>query len=195
MRNVPALILAIVLLSGAGMPLPAADQEQNPQLRRRPDPGYTTARIADEVRHQLVTLPYYGVFDWLEAEVRPDDTVILRGQVTRPTLKSDAENRVEDLESVARVVNEIEVLPLSNHDDDIRVATYRELFNYDSPLFKYALRAVPPIHIIVKNGRMTLKGVVGSAMDKQLAVMAARGIPGVFDVKDELVVEGKDTTE
>jgi hyperosmotically inducible protein len=145
--------------------------------------------LADEVRHELVTLPYYGVFDWLEAEVLPDDTVVLRGAVTRPTLKSDAEARVRRLEGVAKVVNEIEVLPLSTHDDEIRLATYRAIFNYNSPLLRYSLRAVPPIHIIVKNGRVTLKGVVASETDRQLAYTAARGVPQVFEVTNELQVE------
>ncbi len=136
-------------------------------------------------------LPYFGVFDWLEAEVLPDDTVVLRGQVSRPTIKSDAEARVRKLESVAKVVNEIEVLPLSQSDDGIRLAMYRAIFKYDSPLFKYAIRAVPPIHILVKNGRATLKGLVANDMDRQLAYIAARGVPGVFDVKNELQVEPK----
>jgi len=153
------------------------------------NPGHTTALIADEVRHQLVMMPYYGVFDWLEAQVLPDDTVVLRGEVTRPTTKSDAEGRVKKMESVSKVVNEVEVLPLSPSDDAIRVAMYRAIFNYDGPLFQYATRAVPPIHIIVKNGRVTLKGVVSREMDKQLAYTAARGVPGVFEVKNELMVE------
>jgi len=167
--------------------------QQKPQLQGKSQPsrGRTTALIVDEVRHQLVMLPYFGVFDWLEAEVLPDDTVVLRGQVSRPTIKSDAEARVRKLESVAKVVNEIEVLPLSQSDDGIRLAMYRAIFKYDSPLFKYAIRAVPPIHILVKNGRATLKGLVANDMDRQLAYIAARGVPGVFDVKNELQVEPK----
>ena len=153
------------------------------------DGGHTTALIADEVRHQLVTLPYYNVFDWLEAEVLPDDTVILEGQVTRPILKSDAEARVRSLESVAKVENKIEVLPLSTMDDGIRLATYRAIFNYNSPLFQYSVRAVSPIHIIVKNGHVTLKGVTANAMDRQLAYMAANRVPGVFSVDNKLMVE------
>jgi len=163
---------------------------QGPALRERAD-HRTTASIADEVRHQLVTLPYYGVFDWLEAEVMPDDTVVLRGQVTQPTTKSDAENRIKSLESVAKVTNDIEVLPLAPSDENIRLALYRAIFKYDSPLFKYAIQAVPPIHIVVKNGNVTLKGVVLTDADKQIAFMAARGVPGVFDVKNELQIEKK----
>src|SRR5258705_6286245 len=147
--------------------------------------------IINEVRHELATLPYYGVFDWLEYEVRPDNTVVLRGQVVRPTTKSEAEARVRSIEGVTKVVNEIEVLPLSPEDDRLRLALYRTLYNWDSPLFRYATQSVPPIHIIVKNGRATLKGVVDSKADAQLAYMRARAVPGLFDVKSELTVEGE----
>jgi len=154
----------------------------------------TTMLIADEVRHQLVTLPYYGVFDWLEGEVLPDRTVTLRGAVVQPITKSDAEKRVKGLEGVTKVVNNIEVLPVSPLDDGIRRATYRAIYNFNSPLFQYAIRAVPPIHIIVKGGHVTLKGVVLNQMDKQLAETAARNVPDVFDVKNELAVENAKTS-
>lgn len=153
----------------------------------------TTMLMSDEIRHQLVTLPYYGVFDWLEGEIRPDRTVILQGEVVRPTTKSDAENRVKSVEGVAKVVNNIEVLPLSGNDDEIRRATYRAIYKFDSPLFQYAIRAVPPIHIIVKGGRVTLKGVVLNEMDKQLAETAARGVPNTFEVTNELMIEKKNS--
>src|SRR5262245_21666880 len=154
-----------------------------------PDSSRLVARIADEFRHQLVMMPYYGVFDWLEGQVLPDGTVTLRGEVTRETTKSDAEARVRKVESVSKVVNEIEVLPVGPSDDAIRIAMYRAMFNYDRPLFRYATRAVPPIHIIVKNGRVTLKGFVASDMDKQLAYTAALGVSGVFGVTNELKVD------
>ena len=194
MKTVGTIVIATLLLCCT--PLTRGTilgGQQKPQLQGKSQPsrGRTTALIVDEVRHQLVMLPYFGVFDWLEAEVLPDDTVVLRGQVSRPTIKSDAEARVRKLESVAKVVNEIEVLPLSQSDDGIRLAMYRAIFKYDSPLFKYAIRAVPPIHILVKNGRATLKGLVANDMDRQLAYIAARGVPGVFDVKNELQVEPK----
>jgi hyperosmotically inducible protein len=149
-----------------------------------------SAKIIKEIRHELATLPYYGVFDWLEFVVQPDNTVVLRGQVVRPTTKSDAEARVKDIDGVSRVVNEIEVLPLSGVDDRLRIAIYRALYNWNSPLFRYATQAVPPIHIIVKKGRVTLKGVVDSKMDAQLAYMRARGVPGSFEVKNELLITG-----
>ena len=150
-----------------------------------------SARIVREVRHELVTLPYYGVFDWLEYVVQPDNTVVLRGQVVRPTTKSDAEARVKDIEGVSGVVNEIEVLPLSGQDDRLRRALYRAIYGSNSPLFRYAIQSVPPIHIIVKNGRAVLKGVVATKGDANLAYIKARGVPGLFDVKNELKAESE----
>ena len=177
---------------------PALQQErgQRSNLRRETNTRTTLSalertRLMREVRHELVTLPFYDVFDWLEGEVRADGTVVLRGQVVRPTTKSDAEARVRDIEKVARVVNDIEVLPVSPNDDQLRTALYRAIYNFDSPLFRYAVRAVPPIHIIVKNGRATLKGVVATAQESQLAYTAARGVPGVFEVTNELRVESQ----
>ena len=149
------------------------------------------AKIIREVRHELVTLPYYGVFDWLEYVVKPDNTVVLRGQVVRPTTKSDAENRVKDIDGVSRVVNEIETLPLSPNDDRLRRALYRTIYGTNSPLFRYATQAVPPIHIIVRHGRATLKGVVANKGDANLAYIRARGVPGLFDVKNELKIESE----
>jgi osmotically-inducible protein OsmY len=145
-------------------------------------------RITKEVRHELVMLPYYGVFDNLAYKVDPDGTVTLLGQVSRPTLKSDAENAVKRIEGVEKVVNNIEVLPTSINDDRIRRAVYRAIYG-NSVLSQYALRAVPPIHIIVKNGHVTLEGVVARAMDKQVAGMQANQVSGVFSVTNNLQVE------
>ena len=151
--------------------------------------GLSQGGILREIRHELLTIPYYDVFDWLEAEVRGNDTVVLRGQVVHATIRSEAESRVKRIEGVTRVINEIEVLPPSPNDDRLRIALYRALFNWNSPLFRYAHQAVPPIHIIVKNGRATLKGVVATQQDAQLAYMKARSVPGLFEVKNELQVE------
>jgi len=139
-----------------------------------------------EVRHQLVLLPYYSVFDNLAFRVE-GDTVILEGQVVRPTLKSDAENVVKNIEGVGRVVNNIEVLPLSPMDDQIRKAVYRAIFS-EPGLSRYAESAVPSIHIIVKNGNVTLVGVVDNETDKNLVNLRVNGVPNVFSVKNELVV-------
>ena len=146
------------------------------------------ARLVKRIRHELATLPYYGVFDWLQFELRPDNTVVLRGQVVRPSTKSEAGARVKDIDGVRGVINEIEVLPLSPNDDRLRIALYRALYGWDSPLFHYATQSIPSIHIIVDHGRATLKGIVASKGDAQLAYMRARGVPGLFDVKNELMV-------
>jgi hyperosmotically inducible protein len=145
-------------------------------------------RIYKEVRHELVMLPYYGVFDNLSYKVDRDGTVTLIGQVSRPTLKSDAENAVKRIEGVEKVVNNLEVLPNSPNDDRIRRAAYRAIYGNDV-LSQYQLRAVPPIHIIVNSGHLTLEGVVARQMEKQVAGMQANGVPGAFSVTNNLVVE------
>jgi BON domain-containing protein len=151
----------------------------------------TSAHLVREVRHELLTLPYYGVFDWLQFEVRPDNTVVLSGQAVRPSTRSDAEARVKDIDGVRRVVNQIEVLPASPQDDRLRVALYRTIYGWNSPLFRYATQAVPSIHIIVSGGRAALKGVVSNQGDATQAYVRARGVPGLFDVKNELQVESE----
>ena len=148
-------------------------------------------RIYKEVRHELVMLPFYGVFDNLSYKVDPDGTVTLLGQVSRPTLKSDAENAVKRIEGVERVVNNLEVLPTSIEDDRIRRAAYRAIYG-NEVLSQYQLRAVPPIHIIVKNGHITLEGVVARQMDKTIAGIQANSVPGAFSVTNNLVVEEED---
>jgi len=145
-------------------------------------------RIYKEVRHELVMLPFYGVFDNLAYKVDPDGTVTLLGQVARPVLKSDAENVVKHIEGVEKVVNNIEVLPTSINDDQIRRAAYRAIYG-NEVLSQYQLRAVPPIHIIVKNGHITLEGVVARSMDKQIAGVQANSVQGAFSVTNNLVVE------
>src|SRR6266700_1254634 len=144
-------------------------------------------RIVKEVRHELVMLPYYNVFDNLAYRV-DGSTVTLLGQVTRPTLKSDAERVVKGIEGVDRVVNNIEVLPLSPNDDRLRLAVYRAIYG-QTALQRYSLQAVPPIHIIVNNGNVTLEGVVATEADKNIANVQANGVPGVFSVKNNLKVE------
>jgi hyperosmotically inducible protein len=144
-------------------------------------------RLIRQVRHELVMLPYYGVFDNLTYRV-DGNSVTLMGQVTRPTLKSSAENVVKDIEGVERVENKIEVLPVSPQDDDIRLAAYRAIYGHTA-LNRYALQAVPPIHIIVKNGNIALEGVVANEGDKNIAGIQANGVPGAFSVTNNLRVE------
>jgi hyperosmotically inducible protein len=149
--------------------------------------GALSNRLERQIRHELVMLPYYNVFDNLAFRV-DGGTVTLIGQVTRPTLKADAERVVKSIEGVERVKNEIEVLPLSPADDAIRVAAFRAIYG-DPALNRYAHQAVPPIHIIVKNGHVTLEGVVANEGDKNIANIRANSVPGVFSVTNNLRVE------
>jgi len=145
-------------------------------------------RLVRQVRHELVMLPNYGLFDNLAFEIAPNGKVILSGSVTRPTLKSEAENVVKTVEGVETIENRIEVLPLSPDDDRVRLAMFRAVYG-KAGLDRYALQAVPSIHIIAKNGHVVLEGVVNSESDKNLAEMQAKGVPGVFSVKNNLRVE------
>jgi hyperosmotically inducible protein len=172
-------ILAVVVLAAATVSLGVADHKNAT--------GYE--RFVREIRHELVMLPYYGVFDNLAYKV-DGYNVTLIGQVTRPTLKSSAENVVKDIEGVQKVVNNIEVLPLSPNDDRLRLALYQSIYGHTA-LNRYALNAVPPIHIIVKNGQVTLEGVVANEMDKNIANVQANGVSGVFGVTNNLRVEGR----
>lgn len=150
-------------------------------------PKQAEERLVREVRHELVMLPYYGVFDNLTFRV-DGRAITLMGQVTRPTLKSDAERVVKDVEGVEKVVNKIEVLPTSPNDDRIRIAVYRAIYGHTA-LDRYAFRSVPPIHIIVRNGDVSLEGVVANETDKNIAGIQAKGVPGVFKVTNNLMVE------
>jgi BON domain-containing protein len=181
--------VAGVLLAGAVGIIPATAQYEQRADRAVQPGGAGQDRIAREVRHELVMLPYYGVFDDLEYSVN-GDTVTLMGRVTRPTLKSDAGNVVKRIEGVERVDNEIEVLPLSPMDDRIRIAEYHAIYGQPG-LDRYALQAVPPIHIIVDNGHVTLVGVVASQGDKDMAGVRAHTVSGVFSVENKLRVEDK----
>jgi len=145
------------------------------------------SRIAREVRHELVMLPYYGVFDDLAFRVN-DGTVTLLGAVTRPTLKSEAENVTKRVEGVTEVVNQIEVLPLSPMDDRIRIAEWRAIYGDPSLSTRYGYRALPSIHIIVRNGSVTLEGVVANQADKDLINIRANAVPNVFSVTNNLQV-------
>jgi hyperosmotically inducible protein len=148
------------------------------------------SRLAKEVRHELVMLPFYSLFDNLAFRIEGIDAIVLVGQVTRPTLKQDAENVVRKIEAVGKVVNDIEVLPLSPNDDRIRRAAYRAIYSR-AGLDRYAVSAVPSIHIIVKNGNLTLEGVVANQRDKDLAGIAAKGVSGTFAVTNNLRIESK----
>jgi hyperosmotically inducible periplasmic protein len=143
-------------------------------------------RITKEVRHELLMLPYFGVFDNIAYKV-DGYTVILLGQVVRPTTKSDAEGAVKHIEGVEKVDNQIEVLPTSPMDDGLRRSLFRAIYGYPA-LERYALGVQKPIRIIVKNGRVTLEGVVDSDGDKNIVGLRANGVPGIFQVTNNLQV-------
>jgi hyperosmotically inducible protein len=196
MRRALFAALTIMALAFASISAPAAPAPQKKskksRLESRPRAeGEAADRdyLVKEIRKELVTLPFFGVFDWLEGKVEPDGTVFLAGQVTRPTLKKDAQRRVEKVEGVERVINQIEVLPLSPNDDRLRRAVFRELFNFNSPLFRYGQQPIPSIHIIVSRGKLVLKGVVANKGDSDIANIRARGVPGLFEVRNDLKIE------
>jgi len=178
-NRIIGLVAVVALTAVATIAAPAASKES----------ASGEQQVSNKVRHELVTLPYYGVFDNLAYKVE-GDTVTLYGQVVRPTTRSDAEHRVAKIEGVERVINNIEVLPLSSFDDDVRIATYRTVFRTGG-LYRYALGANPSIHIVVKGGHVTLEGVVANEGDARLANIAANSVPGVFSVTNNLRTERK----
>jgi len=185
---VSSVILASLLMTGGlAVEAIAAKQESKGELAGGKSAVPAPQWLENQVRHELVMLPYYGVFDNLNYKV-DGSRVELFGEVSRPTLKSDAERVVARIEGVGTVVNHIEVLPVSPNDDRIRVSVYRVIFR-DSALQRYALGAVPSIHIIVKNGNVALEGVAANEMDRNIANIRANGVGGVFSVTNNLVVE------
>src|ERR1700758_5267717 len=173
------LMLFTVLFTAAV--ITAATASAHPQETK------ANQNVVREVRHQLLLLPYYSVFDNLAFKV-DGDRVTLEGQVTRPTLKSDAEGAVKNIEGVSGVTNNIEVLPPSPMDDQLRRALYRAIYG-DPSLSKYSWSSMPSIHILVKSGHVTLEGVVDNETDKNLAGLRANSVPNVFEVKNNLVVK------
>jgi hyperosmotically inducible protein len=171
------LVVVITLLSLATLGL-TQDRDQ-PSVKAQ-------ERITKEVRHELLMLPYFGVFDYIAYKV-DGYTVTLLGQVVRPTLKSDCENVVKHIEGVEKVDNQIEVLPPSTMDDGLRLRLYRAIYGYPS-LEKYAMGVQKPIRIIVKNGNVTLEGVIDNEGDKNVAGIRANSVPGIFSVTNNLQV-------
>jgi len=185
------LLATFVVLGGLAF---AQAQSGNTQLAMRPGaPDPNEQRIVKEVRHELVMLPYYSLFDDLEYSVN-GDTVTLLGSVVNPTLKKDAENVVKRIEGVNKVNNQIKVLPPSPMDDRIRQEVARAV-SRQGGLYRYFMGAVPSIHIIVDSGHVTLKGVVDNEGDNTQARLAANQVPGVFSVKDELQVLNQKTAK
>lgn len=207
-ENLNQLLSRLKLLIRSGMLLVlAASGALSQQANMQQKDSATVLHMAEAIRKQLVTLPQYGVFDDLHFAIK-GSTLILRGEASRPTLKSAAENAVKGIEGVQTVENEIEVLPLSPNDDRIRAAVYRSIYSQPAlqrytanrgPQFLSLTRRTmgitqdPPvgwhaIHIIVKNGNVTLKGAVQTSGDAAIAEMRANTTPGVFSVDNDLMV-------
>jgi hyperosmotically inducible protein len=182
-RRLISLIAVSVLLSGLAGTAGAADAGGETHA------GITgqSSSLAEQVRYKIVTLPFLSVFDNLHCTVMDSNTVVLTGQVVRPTMKKDAEAVARSVPGVKKVVNNIEVLPLSPVDDTIRLRTYRAIYLREG-FEKYAIQALLPIRIIVKNGNITLEGMVSNQMDKTMAEMAAKSVPGAFSVTDNLTI-------
>jgi len=177
MRTIKAKFIAVL----AGIAIAASAAVAAPRV------SADDVRSMEKIRKTLVMIPTYGVFDNLAYKVE-GDTVTLYGQVVRPITRKEAERRVAKIEGVERVVNNIEVLPLSSFDDSLRARVYRSVFRTAS-LYRYALGANPSIHIIVNRGHVTLEGVVANRGDAQFAYVAANSVPGVFSVTNNLRVE------
>jgi hyperosmotically inducible protein len=173
--------IGAVLLFVSSLALAQAQQTSPAQVTPQAE-----ERITREVRHEILMLPWYGVFDVIGYRVNGFN-VTLEGSVVRPVTKSDAENAVKHIEGVQQVDNKIEVLPPSPVDDRLRVALFRAIYGFPS-LEKYDLGTIKPIRIIVKNGHVTLEGVVDTQADKDTVGIRANGVPGIFDVKNNLQV-------
>ena len=178
LNRVAALVAAVVIAASAAAAAPADQMSERAAFEA----------LAKKVRKELVTLPWYGVFDNLEYAI-DGSTVTLSGQVVQPSTRKDAERRVRRLQGVERVVNNIEVLPLSSFDDSIRASTYRALFGWNSPLFRYGRGVNPSIHIVVDGGHVALEGVVSTEGDRRLAYILANSVSGVFSVTNNLRAE------
>ncbi|MGZ7029062.1 MAG: BON domain-containing protein [Terriglobales bacterium] len=179
-------VCLLLLVLGVFTATVVAQTTALPSERQRLGGNDPSARISREVMHELLMLPYYSVWDNLAYQVN-GNTVTLLGQVVNGATKSDAESAVKHIEGVQKVINNIEVLPPSPMDDRIRRQEYRAIFGFDG-LSRYSWGAVPSIHIIVKNGHVTLVGVVDNDADKHMAEIQARQVPGVFSVDNQLQV-------
>ena len=180
-RFISAIAMSILLLGLTGTSV-ASTSGTNPA-----GSGKQPLSLTEQVRFKLITLNYLSVFDNVGFTLEGSDTVVLTGSVTRMTLKPDAEAAVRKVPGITEVVNNIEVLPLSSFDDTIRLQTYRAIYSREG-FERYAIQALLPVRIIVKNGNVTLEGVVGSPLDKALAETAARSVPGAFSVTDNLTI-------
>lgn len=177
MKKMLAFAATVVIATSAVVAAPKGTDETEQSYQQ----------VSKQVRHELVTLPYFGVFDNLAYKVE-GDTVTLYGQVVHPSTRKDAERRVAKIKGVERVVNQIEVLPLSGFDDSVRINTYRALARTGG-LYRYLMGTNPSIRIIVNRGQLTLEGIVANEGDKNLAYIAASGVSGAFSVTNNLRTE------
>ena len=183
--RITRIVILILLIQPFSAPgTLTAQQDTQAHRGARSSEAYLTR----EVRHELTQVPWYSVFDILQYSVKGNE-VTLTGQVTQPTVKSDAENAIKRIEGVEKVNNQIEVLPTSQMDDQIRRAEYRAIYSQDI-LSRYGVGALQSIHIIVKGGHVTLEGDVDSEPDKDAAGIYAKGVPDVFSVDNHLTVKG-----
>ena len=189
MKKILGCVLAGVMCIGMSVTALSQEPGSNPGATAQGATGPLRMqdRISREVFHELVTLPQLTIFDNLQYKV-DGSKVTLMGQVRDATLKDSAEKNVKRIEGVESVNNQIEILPASSNDDRIRRDVARALFN-DERLFRYSMGSVPPIHIIVKNGHVTLEGIVNSQADKDAANIRANGVAGVFSVDNHLQVQ------
>jgi hyperosmotically inducible protein len=181
-KGIVEIALPILLIGFAGMGVASTHRKADPAV-----PNNQPLGLAEQVRHELAMLPYYGVFDDLSFTLKDSNTVVLSGQVVRPMLKHEAEAAVSQVPGISKVENNIETLPLSSFDNAIRLRTYWAIFSR-SGFEKYAIQAHSPLRIIVKNGNITLEGVVANQFDKTIAYMAARSVPGAFSVTNNLII-------
>jgi hyperosmotically inducible periplasmic protein len=184
MRISRIVILTLLVQPFLGPGRLNANQETHTQKDSRNGEAY----LMREVRHELLLVPWYTVFDNLQYSVNGNE-VTLSGQVVQPTVKADAENAVKHIEGVEKVNDQIEVLPTSPFDDQIRRAEYRAIYSQPN-LQRYGVGNLQSIHIIVKGGHVTLEGVVDSQQDKDAANIYANGVPNVFSVDNHLVLVG-----
>jgi hyperosmotically inducible protein len=179
MRKIDAKIAAVLAAAMLALPALAVTEGRIPLVG-----GSGKPYLEQQVRRELNRLPYLGVFDHLTFSVA-GDTVTLRGQTIRPTLKRDAENVVKRIEGVRAVNNQVEVLPLSNFDNDLRIRAFWAVYGSQA-LNRYLIQPQLPVHIIVKNGNITLEGVVNNELERQVAYSRVRGLPGSFQVVNHL---------
>ena len=181
-KGVWGAVAMVLMMVFAGSTMASTNSGMDPAAKKG-----APLTLQDQVRKEIVMLPYLGVFDNVAFAINDSSTVILTGYVVRPMLKAEVETVVRQVPGVANVVDNIEVLPLSPFDAALREKAYRAIFS-STGFEKYAIQVNPPIRIIVKNGNITLEGMVGNQLDKALADLAARSVSGAFSVTDNLVI-------